>query len=385
MFTDKPEGLSIPRGIGISQRVFVAIAVVLSVIALLFIYFVNHYSHHPMISSGHSKEMSVASGVGVAHAIFKLESQKYKPATPVMKNIKTHNNASSANNRDRSSHIQTTLSANAFKTAGDSSLSVYHATGQFSSSADDVSQASDLPTDESSTGQSNFSSSTDHYTAENAQNQKIAFLKSSSQNHDVIHSQLQTPLSQYQIMAGTIIPATLVTAIDSDLPGTITAKVSRDIFDTVSGNYLLIPQGTTIIGAYDSQITFGQSRVLIAWQRLIFPNGDSFDLNGMPGADLMGMAGLSDLVNHHYARIFGSALLMSVFGAAGQLSQPQNNKNLSSEQIIYGAVGQEMSRTSARLIAKNMNIQPTIQIRAGANFNVLLTRDMVLPGAYHFS
>ena len=97
------------------------------------------------------------------------------------------------------------------------------------------------------------------------------------------------------------------------------------------------------------------------------------------------MAGLSDLVNHHYERIFGSALLMSVFGAAGQLSQPQNSKQASSEQIIYGAVGQQMSQTSAQLIAKNLDIQPTIQIRPGANFNVLLTRDMVLPGAYHFS
>ena len=98
----------------------------------------------------------------------------------------------------------------------------------------------------------------------------------------------------------------------------------------------------------------------------------------------MGLAGLSDSVDHHYARIFGSALLMSAFGAAGQLSQPQSNNQMSSAQLIYGAVGQEMSQTSARLIAKNMDIQPTIQIRAGANFNVLLTRDMVLPTSYHF-
>lgn len=371
----------IPRGIGFSKRIFVVMALALSLIAILFVYFLNHYSHRAMTNSAQSKKIPITSDVDVSQSINRLERHKYKPITPITKNDPVKNTA-----RQQSNSTQSPLSDNGFKTAGDSSLSVYHAATQFSSDVDGATQVSSLPAGESSTGQSNFPSSPpDHYTAQNAQNQKIAFLKSSSQNHDVIGSQLQTPTSQYQIMAGTIIPATLVTGINSDLPGTITAKVSRDIFDSVSGNYLLIPQGTTIIGAYDSQVTFGQSRVLIAWQRLIFPNGNSFDLNGMPGADLTGMAGLSDLVNHHYSRIFGSALLMSVFGAAGQLSQPQNSKQASSEQIIYGAVGQQMSQTSAQLIAKNLDIQPTIQIRPGANFNVLLTRDMVLPGAYHFS
>jgi type IV secretion system protein TrbI len=119
------------------------------------------------------------------------------------------------------------------------------------------------------------------------------------------------------IKAGTIIPATLVTGINSDLPGTMIGKVRRNVYDTVTGNYLLIPQGTTLIGNYDSKVVFGQSRVLIVWSRLIFPNGSSFDLQGMPGVDLTGMAGLHDQVDNHYKRIFGSALLFSVFGAAG--------------------------------------------------------------------
>ena len=367
----------IPQGIGFNKRIFVVMTIVLSAIAILFVYFINHYSPHKKISG--TQATAIAPETDVSHAIKTLEAQKYKPSQPLQHTKNIDKNM-------QQTKSQPTLSDNAFKTAGDSSLSVFHAPTQLSSNFDNAagsgSTSETLPAPEQSDASL---SNPNNYSAQNGQSQKIAFLKSSSQNHDVIGSHLQTPLSQYQIMAGTIIPATLVTGINSDLPGTITAKVSRDIFDSASGNYLLIPQGTTIIGAYDSQVTFGQSRVLIAWQRLIFPNGNSFDLNGMPGADLTGMAGLSDLVNHHYERIFGSALLMSVFGAAGQLSQPQNSKQASSEQIIYGAVGQQMSQTSAQLIAKNLDIQPTIQIRPGANFNVLLTRDMVLPGAYHFS
>lgn len=368
----------IPQGTGFNKWIFVVMTIVLSAIAILFVYFLNHYSHSEIKNHTQSKKIPIASDVDVSQSINSLERHKYKPITPLVKNDPVKNTAS----QDHSTQTQAVLSDNGFKTAGDSSLSVYHVATQFSSGFDNTASGSTavtLPTPEQSDA-----SQPNTYSAQNGQSQKIAFLKSSSQNQDVIASQLQTPTSPYQIMAGTIIPATLVTGINSDLPGTITAKVSRDIFDTASGNYLLIPQGTTIIGAYDSQVTFGQSRVLIAWQRLIFPNGTSFDLNGMPGADLKGMAGLSDLVNHHYARIFGSALLMSVFGAAGQLSQPQNSKQASSEQIIYGAVGQQMSQTSAQLVAKNMDIQPTITIRPGSNFNVLLTRDMVLPTYYHF-
>ena len=224
-----------------------------------------------------------------------------------------------------------------------------------------------------------------NYETQNMQKEKAAFLKAASKNRGdhMISSTLTQPISRYQAMAGTIIPASLMTGINSDLPGQIIATTSRNIYDTTTGNYLLIPQGTKVIGAYDSQVAYGQSRVLIAWSRLIFPNGTSFDLQGMPGADLSGMAGLHDLVNNHYLRIFGSALMFSMFGAAGQLSQPQSNNGvLTNQQIIYGAIGQQMSNTGAQLVQKNMNIQPTIEIRPWANFNILLTRDMVLPGPY---
>ena len=226
----------------------------------------------------------------------------------------------------------------------------------------------------------------DKYNARNKQLEKTAFLNNAKgPTGDIIGSKLHKPISPYEIKSGAIIPATLVTGINSDLPGQIMAKVRRDVFDTVMGNYLLILQGTTIIGRHDSQIAYGQKRILIVWNRLIFPNGDSFDLKGQPGVDLAGLAGLKDKVNNHYFRIFGSALMFILFGAVGQLAQPQNNSSqLTSQQIIYGAIGQQLSQTATQLIAKNMNIQPILNIRPGTGFNVLLTRDMVLSAAYQF-
>ncbi len=366
--------LNIPRGIGISKRVFVAMAIVLSVMTVLFIYFIHHYSTHRRIVQKNADTHSMVVDTDVTNMISTLEKHKYDKGK----------NAAVNNQKTMQSSVPA-LSDNLLKTAGDSALSVYHSAD---AQSPDVSNTINSDSGSSAPVIPDMQQSQQgHYEAQNGQSQKIAFLQSTSSNPDTIDSQLKTPVSKYEIMAGTLIPATLVTGINSDLPGTITAKVCRDVYDTVSGNYLLIPQGTTIIGAYDSKVTYGQSRVLIAWQRLIFPNGDSFNLSGMPGADLMGAAGLSDLVDHHYTRVFGSALLMSVFGAAGQLTQPKdsNANQINNEQIIYAAIGQQLSQTSTQLIAKNMNIQPTLMIRPGENFNVLLTRDMVLPTYYHFS
>lgn len=225
----------------------------------------------------------------------------------------------------------------------------------------------------------------DAYATQNNQGGKIAFLKTAQANaQDVLKQTVHTPSSPYTLFAGTLLPATLITGINSDLPGEIIAQVSENVYDTVSGNYLLIPQGTRLLGNYDSQISYGQSRVLIAWHRLIMPNGENFDLSGMPGADLMGAAGLTDQVNHHYVRLFGSALMFSVFGALGQLSQPNTTTNgFTNQQIIYGAIGQQLTQTAMQRLARDMNIQPTIKIRPGDNFNVLITRDVVLPHPYN--
>ncbi len=222
---------------------------------------------------------------------------------------------------------------------------------------------------------------------QNMQGEKNAFLQSAqAPTQSTLQGGIQNPVSPYMVMAGSVIPATLITGIDSDLPGQIQAIVSQNVYDSRTGNFVLIPQGARLVGQYDSQVAYGQSRVLIVWSRLIFPNDQSIDLQGMPGADLSGFAGLHDQVNNHYFRIFGSALLMSLFSAGMQISQPQNSANSSvptNQEIIAGAMGQELTQTASQMIQQNLNIQPTLNIRPGDNFNVLVTRDIPFTGPYN--
>ncbi len=221
---------------------------------------------------------------------------------------------------------------------------------------------------------------------QNMQGEKNTFLQSQNGGNDTLQGGVVTPSSNDMIMAGSIIPATLITGIDSDLPGQIQAIVSQNIYDSKSGNDILIPQGSKLLGTYDSQVAYGQSRVLIVWTRVIFPNDQYIDLQGMPGADLTGFAGLTDQVNNHYFRIYGSALLMSLFSAGMQLSQPQSssvNGAPTNQQIIAGAMGQELGQVSTQMIQQNLNIQPTLNIRPGENFNVLVTRDIPFNGPYN--
>ncbi len=221
---------------------------------------------------------------------------------------------------------------------------------------------------------------------QNMQGEKNSFLQSQTGGDDQLKTGVQSTGSPYMVMAGSIIPATLITGIDSDLPGQIQALVSQNVYDSKTGNNILIPQGSKLLGTYDSQVAYGQSRVLIVWTRVIFPNDQYIDLEGMPGADLSGFAGLHDQVDNHYFRIYGSALLMSLFSAGMQLSQPNNNTSNgapTNQQIIASAMGQELGQTSTELIQKNINVQPTINIRPGDNFNVLVTRDIPFTGPYN--
>ncbi len=221
---------------------------------------------------------------------------------------------------------------------------------------------------------------------QNMQGEKNAFLQNKGTQNDRLSTGVQQAVSSNMVMAGSIIPATLITGIDSDLPGQIEAQVSQNVYDSKTGNNILIPQGSKLLGTYDSQVAYGQSRVLIVWTRVIFPNDQYIDLEGMPGADLSGFAGLHDQVDNHYIRIYGSALLMSLFSAGMQLSQPNNNSSNgapTNQQIIAGAMGQQLGQTSTELIQKNINVQPTINIRPGDNFNVLVTRDIPFTGPYN--
>ena len=199
-----------------------------------------------------------------------------------------------------------------------------------------------------------------------------------------VRSRMVDPISEYQIMAGTVLPAMLVTAMNSDMPGEIVAQVSRNVFDSQQ-RHLLVPRGTRVIGRYDNQVALGQSRVLIAWTRLLFPDGRSLSLPGLPTKDLRGASGVRSEVNNHYGRLYGQAVLLSIIGAGAQLSQPQQANLLvpsSAGQVAAGALGQELSRISMETIRRNMDVRPTLEVEAGTPFYIFLERDLVLDEPY---
>jgi type IV secretion system protein VirB10 len=150
---------------------------------------------------------------------------------------------------------------------------------------------------------------------------------------------------RYEFKTGTVIPGVMVSGVNFDLPGSLIAQVSQNVYDTAIGRSLLIPQGFKLYGVYDSRVVYGQSRVLIAWNRIIFPDGSSVALGAMPGADIAGYAGFHDQVDNHYLRIFGSAVLMS-------------------------------------LVTGGMSCKPTLEIRPGYQFNVIVPKDAAFGGAY---
>jgi type IV secretion system protein TrbI len=191
----------------------------------------------------------------------------------------------------------------------------------------------------------------------------------------------EMPISRYEIKAGTIIPATMISGVNSDLPGQLLAQVRENIFDSASGRYILIPQGSKLIGTYDNAITSGQERVLVAWTRIIYPDGSSLDLGKMPGADAAGFAGLKDRVDNHFWKAFGNALLMSVFSAGVQVSQGgQNNGGggLTAQQTIAAGLGQQLGQLGQEMARRNVQVQPTIEIRQGLTFTVMVTKDAVI-------
>jgi len=213
------------------------------------------------------------------------------------------------------------------------------------------------------------------------QNESQIFLNEAEKNNpDYLSESVQNPMSPYELQAGSIIPATLITGINSDLPGQIIAQVTENVYDSITGNNLLIPQGTKVIGVYDSKIAYGQERVLVAWKRLLFPNGKSLDLDGMPGIDMSGYAGFNDEVDNHYGKIFGSVILMSFLSAGAQLSQPQEANSQYSQptvnQMLAQSLGTNLANTGNMITQKNVNIQPELEIRQGFQFNISVTKDM---------
>ena len=193
----------------------------------------------------------------------------------------------------------------------------------------------------------------------------------------------------FEIKTGTVIPGMMVTGINSDLPGSMIAQVSQDVYDTATGGQLLVPQGAKLFGAYDSRVIYGQSRVLIAWNRIVFPDGSSVTLGTMPGADMSGYAGFHDQVDNHYTRIFGSAMLMSLIsgGTSYALDSLDNSSGSDSNATtVQSALGTSMAaqlnQTTLNLLQRNLNIKPTLEIRPGYQFNIIVTKDVVFRNAY---
>jgi len=195
------------------------------------------------------------------------------------------------------------------------------------------------------------------------------------------------PATPYILRTGAVIPALLLSAMDAELPGTIIAQVSQDVFDTPTGNYLLIPQGSRLVGEYSNAIQYGQSRIFVAWQRIIYPDGSALDIGAMPGADQQGEAGFNDQVDNHFLRIFGSAILMSAVTAATNWATNHNqagfNSNgYSASSALSEAVGQQLGMATAHLLEKNLSIAPTLTIRPGYRFNILAVKDLTFNGPY---
>ena len=219
--------------------------------------------------------------------------------------------------------------------------------------------------------------------AHNSMNQ---FAGSTTSDRWKLDSKLEAPRTPYELRAGFVIPATMISGINSDLPGQVMAQVSQDVYDTATGKYKLIPQGCRLIGSYSSEVAYAQKRVLIAWQRIVFPDGKALDIGAMPGADSAGYSGFNDKVNNHYWRIFGSAFLMSGITAGVTLSQDKNRSptgtSVRASDALSEALGQQLGTVMAQMITKNMNIAPTNEIRPGYRFNVMVIKDMTFTKAY---
>jgi type IV secretory pathway VirB10-like protein len=219
----------------------------------------------------------------------------------------------------------------------------------------------------------------DDLTVQNGQSQKLAFVNARVDQTIYSPQRLQRPRSPYQLIAGSVIPAALMTGLNSDLPGPVIAQVTEDVYDTVSGRFLLIPQGTRLIGKYDSHIAYGQERLLLIWTRLVMPDGSSIVLDNLPASDTQGYAGLEDGVDYHTWRLLKGVVLSSLFGISSELAA--NNGTQSNNRIIIGlrdSVNNTANEAGQRIVSKDLAVQPTLTVRPGYPVRVIVNRDIVL-------
>ena len=205
---------------------------------------------------------------------------------------------------------------------------------------------------------------------------KLAFLNGPVDRRTTSSDRVQRPASRNVVQAGSVIPAAMLTGLRSDLPGQITAQVTEAVYDSPTGKMLLIPQGARLIGQYDAQVAFGQSRALLVWNRIVFPNGKSIVLERQPGADPAGYAGLEDEVDNHWGSLFKAALLSTIL-SVGSEAGTSNDENSLLSAIRRGS-SDSISQTGRQVVGRSLNIQPTITVRPGFPVRVIVTRDLVL-------
>lgn len=211
--------------------------------------------------------------------------------------------------------------------------------------------------------------------AQNMQDRKLAFVNGETDRRTVSADRIQEKASPYVVQAGTVIPAALITGIKSDLPGPITAQVTEHVYDSPTGSHLLIPQGARLIGQYDSQVAFGQSRVLLVWNRLIMPDGSSIVLERLQGADTQGFSGLEDEVDYHWGQLFKAAALSTLLGIGTELSADDESDIA---RAIRESAQDSASDIGQQIVRRQLNIQPTLTTRPGFPVRVIVNRDLMM-------
>jgi len=210
----------------------------------------------------------------------------------------------------------------------------------------------------------------------NDQQHKLDFVSHDGADSIYDGHALQTPASPYELMAGSIIAASLITGLDSDLPGTVIAQVTENVFDTATGHILLIPQGARLIGQYDSVVAFGQKRALLVWQRIILPDGSSIQIDNLPATDTAGYAGLQDKLDFHTWQLLKGVALSTLLGVGTQISIGGDRSDL--VRAIRESSQQSASEAGQQIVSKQLNVQPTLKVRPGWPLRVILHKDLIL-------
>ncbi|WP_225708134.1 TrbI/VirB10 family protein, partial [Bradyrhizobium cenepequi] len=209
-----------------------------------------------------------------------------------------------------------------------------------------------------------------------SQARKLAFVGAKADTETTNPHALVPAPSTYAVMAGSIIPASLVTGLNSDLPGATIAQVTENVYDTVTGEHLLIPQGTRLVGKYDSVVAFGQKRALVVWSRLILPNGNSIVIENLPATDVAGYAGLEDEVDFHTWQLLKGVALATLIGVGTQLSIGNDESDL--VKALRESTQQTTNRAGQRLVERELDVQPTITVRPGWPLRVIVSKDLML-------